>query len=43
MRKPFRIAFREIEAAGVTDFGAAIYDLEAGAFDRTLSLLNSLK
>ena len=34
---------REIEAAGVTDFGAAIYDLEAGAFERTLTLLNSLK
>ena len=32
----------EIEASGVTDFGAAIYDLEDGAFDRTLAFLATI-
>ncbi|MEM7467719.1 MAG: TIGR03564 family F420-dependent LLM class oxidoreductase [Pseudomonadota bacterium] len=31
----------EIKASGVTDFGAAIYDLEEGTFDRTLAFLNA--
>ena len=32
----------EIESSGVTDFCAAIYDLEDGAFERTLAFLSTI-
>ena len=41
--KTLRSRIDEIESSGVTDFGAAIYDAEPGAFERTLAFLNSLK
>lgn len=34
---------KRLEDAGVTDFNAAIMDIEAGAYDRTLEFLASLK
>lgn len=34
-----RASIARIKDSGVTDFGAAIYDLEDGAFDRTLEFL----
>ena len=34
---------KRLEDAGVTDFNAAIMDVEAGAYDRTLEFLASLK
>ena len=34
---------RRFEDAGVTDFNAAIMDVEEGAYDRTLDFLSSMK
>lgn len=41
--KTLRQRIADIESAGVTDFGAAIYHAEANSFERTLAFLNSLK
>ena len=34
---------KRFEDAGVTDFNAAIMDVEEGAYDRTLEFLSSMK
>ncbi|MGR8947415.1 MAG: TIGR03564 family F420-dependent LLM class oxidoreductase [Gammaproteobacteria bacterium] len=40
--KTLRARISEIKSSGVTDFGAAVYDLEDGAFDRTLAFLATI-
>ena len=41
-QNPLNVA-RRFEDAGVTDFNAAIMDVEEGAYDRTLEFLSSMK
>ena len=38
-----RAGLARIEAAGATDFNAAIVDTDAGAFDRTFEFIASLR